>query len=350
MSFEKKQPIQYPVSVAPMMDWTDRHFRFFLRLITKHSLLYTEMVTTGAILRGDKHRFLRFSKQESPLSLQLGGDNPSQLAECAKIGEEYGYSEINLNVGCPSDKVQEGNFGACLMKDPNRVADCISEMDSKTSIPVTVKCRIGVRGKETLEDLHEFVRSVSTAGARRITIHARIAILEGLSPAQNRTVPPLRYEDVYSIKKRFPNLIIELNGGVKSISDIHSHLNKVDGVMIGRAAYENPFLFSDVDSEFFGAEPLNLSRREIFEAMQEYVSFQTAEGEKPSRILRHLLGAFHEIRGARSYRRILTEKMYSNPGPRLLLESLASIPDEYLDRKLGNPKIDKEIARPVVSA
>lgn len=349
MSFEKKQPILYPVSVAPMMDWTDRHFRFFLRLITKRSLFYTEMVTTGAILRGDKHRFLRFSREESPLSLQLGGDNASQLAECAKIGEEYGYSEINLNVGCPSDKVQEGNFGACLMKDPNKVADCISEMDSKTSIPVTVKCRIGVRGKETLEDLHEFVRSVSTAGARRITIHARIAILEGLSPAQNRTVPPLRYEDVYSIKKSFPGLTIELNGGVKSVSDIRSHLDKVDGVMIGRAAYENPFLFSDVDSEFFRGEPLNLSRREIFESMQEYVSAQTAEGEKPSRILRHLLGAFHEIRGARSYRRILTEKMHSNPGPRLLLEALESIPDEYLDRTLGNSKIEtKEVAHPVV--
>ncbi|TGM13255.1 tRNA dihydrouridine(20/20a) synthase DusA [Leptospira selangorensis] len=349
MSFEKKQPILYPVSVAPMMDWTDRHFRFFLRLITKHSLFYTEMVTTGAILRGDKHRFLRFSQEESPVSLQLGGDNPSQLAECAKIGEEYGYSEINLNVGCPSDKVQEGNFGACLMKDPNKVADCISEMDSKTSIPVTVKCRIGVRGKETLEDLYEFVRSVSQAGARRIAIHARIAILEGLSPAQNRTVPPLRYEDVYSIKKSFPDLLIELNGGVKTISDIHSHMDKVDGVMIGRAAYENPFLFSEVDSEFFGAEPLSLSRRDIFESTQEYVSSQTALGEKPSRVLKHLLGAFHEIRGARSYRRILTEKMYSNPSPKLLLEALQSIPDEYLDRKLGNPKIEtKEVANPVV--
>lgn len=336
----------YPVSVAPMMDWTDRHFRYFLRLITKYSLFYTEMVTTGAILRGDRDRFLSFSPEEAPLSLQLGGDNPAHLAECSKIGEDYGYSEINLNVGCPSDKVQEGNFGACLMKDPEKVADCISLMDSKTSIPVTVKCRIGVRGKDKLEDLIRFVELVSAAGAKRITVHARIAILEGLSPAQNRTVPPLRYEDVYEVKKTFPNLVLELNGGVRSLSEISSHLTKVDGVMIGRAAYENPFLFADVDTLFFGAKHREITRREIFDSMQEYIISKTSSGEKPSRILRHLLGAFHEIRGARSYRRILTEKMHSNPGPKLLLEALGSISSEYLDGKLENPKL--EVLDPVV--
>ncbi|TGJ98791.1 tRNA dihydrouridine(20/20a) synthase DusA [Leptospira langatensis] len=334
MSFQKEKPIVYPVSVAPMMDWTDRHFRYFLRLITRHSLLYTEMVTTGAILRGDQDRHLLFSPEEAPLSLQLGGDNPKALAECASIGEGYGYSEINLNVGCPSDKVQEGNFGACLMKDPDRVADCISEMDSKTSLPITVKSRIGVRGKESLEDLSEFVRKVSQAGAKRITIHARIAILEGLSPAQNRSVPPLRYEDVYEIKRRYPDLVIELNGGVKTLEDIASHLTRVDGVMIGRAAYENPFLFTNVDRLFFGSSARDITRREIFLSMQEYLSKKTEQGEKPSRILKHLLGAFHEIRGARSYRRILTEKMHSNPGPTLLLEALQSISAEYLDQKL----------------
>ncbi|TGK07794.1 tRNA dihydrouridine(20/20a) synthase DusA [Leptospira semungkisensis] len=334
MNSKKEKPILYPVSVAPMMDWTDKHFRFFLRLISKYSLLYTEMVTTGAILRGDKDRHLLFSPEEAPLSLQLGGDNPNALAECASIGEGYGYSEINLNVGCPSDKVQEGNFGACLMKDPDRVADCISAMDSKTSLPVTVKCRIGVPGKESIEDLSEFVRKVSLAGAKRITVHARIAILEGLSPAQNRSVPPLRYEDVYEIKRKYPDLVIELNGGVKTLEDISSHLTKVDGIMIGRAAYENPFLFSNVDRLFYQASPRMITRREVFDTMQEYVSKKTEQGEKPSRILKHLLGAFHEVRGARSYRRILTEKMHSNPGPKLLLEALESISPEYMDQRL----------------
>ncbi|TGL49661.1 tRNA dihydrouridine(20/20a) synthase DusA [Leptospira wolffii] len=340
----KEKPILYPVSVAPMMDWTDRHFRYFLRLITKHTLLYTEMITTGAILRGNKERHLAFSPEELPLALQLGGDDPKALAESSRIGQDYGYTEINLNVGCPSDKVQEGNFGACLMRDPNQVAEMIAAMSSSVSVPVTVKCRIGIPGKDRFDDLEEFVSIVSRAGAERITIHARIAILDGLSPAQNRSVPPLRYEDVYEIKRRFPDLKIELNGGVKTLEEISSHLTRVDGVMIGRAAYENPFLFSQVDSLFYGSTIRKRTRREIFGEMQEYVRAKTADGEKPSRILRHLLGAFHEIRGARSYRRILTEKMHSNPSPNLLLEALGSIPDEFLDRDIGSVDSSHSIA------
>ncbi|EPG72887.1 tRNA dihydrouridine synthase A [Leptospira fainei serovar Hurstbridge str. BUT 6] len=333
MSQSQKEPQSYPISVAPMMDWTDRHFRFFLRLISKRTLLYTEMVTTGAILRGDTHRHLSFHPQENPVALQLGGDDPVKLAESSKIGEEYGYSEINLNVGCPSDKVQEGNFGACLMGDPKRVGDCIAAMNSAIRIPVTVKCRIGIPGKDHIEDLIEFVRIVSEAGAVRVTVHARIAILEGLSPAQNRTVPPLRYEDVYEVKRNFPNLKLELNGGIRTLDAASEHLSKVDGIMIGRAAYENPFLFSAVDQKFFGERKIQSTRREIFHQMQEYVQKRIEEGEKPSRMLRHLLGAFHEVRGSRMYRRILTERMYQNPPPTLLQDALASIPSEFLDQK-----------------
>ncbi|EQA45746.1 tRNA dihydrouridine synthase A [Leptospira broomii serovar Hurstbridge str. 5399] len=334
MSPIQKVPLSYPISVAPMMDWTDRHFRFFLRLISKKTLLYTEMVTTGAILRGDTRRHLSFHPQENPVALQLGGDDPLKLAESSRIGEEYGYSEINLNVGCPSDKVQEGNFGACLMGDPKRVSDCIAAMNSAVRLPVTVKCRIGIPGKDRIEDLLEFVRTVSEAGATRITIHARIAILEGLSPAQNRTVPPLRYDDVYEVKRNFPNLKLELNGGVRTLDIASEHLTKVDGVMIGRAAYENPFLFSTVDQRFFGERKIRSTRREIFHQMQEYIQKRTEEGEKPSRILRHLLGAFHEVRGSRIYRRILTEGMHQNPPTTLLRDALASIPSEFLDQKL----------------
>ncbi|TGK20695.1 tRNA dihydrouridine(20/20a) synthase DusA [Leptospira fluminis] len=335
-----KRPKPYAISVAPMMDWTDRHFRYFLRLITKRTLLYTEMVTTGAILRGDKHRHLAFHQTESPIALQLGGDHPEHLSECARIGEEYGYSEINLNVGCPSDKVQEGNFGACLMGTPERVAECVAAMDSATRIPITVKCRIGIPGKDRLEDLSDFIRIVSDAGAKRITVHARIAILEGLSPAQNRTVPPLRYEDVYEIKRSYPDLLIELNGGIKTLDSASDHLSRVDGVMIGRAAYENPFLFANADRIFFGETDSPKTRREVFDSMAEYVTKRTEEGEKPSRILRHLLGAFHEVRGARLYRRLLTEKMHRNPEPRLLQDALRFIPSEYLDQRL-----EKEISR-----
>lgn len=303
----------FRVSVAPMMDWTDRHFRFFLRLITKHSLLYTEMVTTGAILKGkNSHRFLEFSTEELPLALQLGGDSPLDLSESAKIGENYGYSEINLNVGCPSDRVQSGSFGACLMKEPNLVADMVSKIKSKVKIPVTVKHRIGVNGKDSFEDLVTFVKLIKEAGVDRVIVHARIAILEGLSPKENRTIPPIRYEDVYRLKNQFPNLPIIINGEIKDIDAINHHLKKMDGVMIGRAAYENPYLFSQVDNLYFNESDLPLTRGEVLISLIPYLENQIKAGTKPHHVLRHILGLYHGIEGARKFRKILTDSMHSS--------------------------------------
>ncbi|XDD52053.1 tRNA dihydrouridine(20/20a) synthase DusA [Leptospira sp. WS92.C1] len=328
-----KIPKQYPVSLAPMMDWTDRHFRYFLRLISKHTFLYTEMIHTGAILRGDRHRFLSYSPEELPLAIQLGGDDAKSLAECSKISEDYGYSEINLNVGCPSDRVREGNFGACLMQTPEKVAEMISAMNAAVSIPVTVKCRIGIPGKESLEDLLRFVECVGKAGAKRFIIHARIAILGGLSPAQNRQIPPLRYADVEFVKKSFPDLLIEINGGIRTLSEMQDRLRKTDGVMIGRAAYETPYLFSEVDSLFYDENAAPINRREILIRMQEYIDKVIVEENKskPHYALRHMLGLFHGEKGARSFRRILTERMYGDYTPDLLTRSIAEISDSALD-------------------
>lgn len=328
-----KTPKRYPVSLAPMMDWTDRHFRYFLRLVSKHTFLYTEMIHTGAILHGDRHRFLSYSPEELPLAIQLGGDDAKALAQSSKISEEYGYSEINLNVGCPSDRVREGNFGACLMETPEKVADLVAAMDAAVKIPVTVKCRIGIPGKETFEDLCRFVECVRQAGVRRLIVHARIAILGGLSPAQNRQIPPLRYADVESLKREFPDLLIEINGGIRTIEEIRERLKANDGVMIGRAAYETPYLFSAVDSLFFGDDSPVLSRREIVLRMKEYVEeilLKETNG-KPHHALRHVLGLFHGERGARSFRRILTEGMYSDYSNDLLLKAMREIPDDSLD-------------------
>ncbi|MCZ8344548.1 MAG: tRNA dihydrouridine(20/20a) synthase DusA [Leptospira sp.] len=301
----------YRVSVAPMMDWTDRHFRFFIRLITKKALLYTEMVTTGAILKSkSNHRYLQFSFEELPLSLQLGGDSPKELAECAKIGEEYGYSEINLNIGCPSERVQSGSFGACLMKEPDLVAEMVASCKAKVKIPVTVKHRIGVNGKESYEDLFNFVNSIYKAGVDGIAVHARIAILEGLSPKENRTVPPIRYNDVYRLKTDFPNLPISINGQIKSINEMKEHLQFVDGVMIGRAAYENPFLFQTVDFNFFGENEQSVTREEVLEKLQPYYEKELSLGTKPHHILRHCFGLYHGANGAGQYRKFLTSTMF----------------------------------------
>ncbi|MBM9545614.1 tRNA dihydrouridine(20/20a) synthase DusA [Leptospira sp. 201903074] len=309
------------ISVAPMMDWTDRHFRFFMRLITRHALLYTEMVTTGAILRGkDNHRYLDFSKEEHPIALQLGGDSPAALAECAKIGEDYGYDEINLNVGCPSDRVQSGSFGACLMKEPDLVAEMVAFCKSRVKIPVTVKHRIGVNGKESYEDLYHFVSKIKEAGVDQIIVHARIAILEGLSPKENRTIPPLRYEDVYRLKKEFPDLSIVINGGIKSHEEIENHLTKVDGVMIGRAAYDNPFLFSEVDSLYYQSTDPTRTRSEVLSELVPYVHSVLKKEGKIHYILRHILGLYHGEKGAREYRKFLTDRMHANDASESILK------------------------------
>ena len=299
------------VSIAPMMDWTDRHYRFFMRIITKKTLLYTEMITTGAILYGDRDRFLSYSKVELPLVIQLGGDNPDHLAECSLIAEGYGYTEVNLNVGCPSDRVQNGNFGACLMAKPELVASCVAKMKSRVKIPVTVKHRIGIDSLDKYEDLRNFVKIVSEAGCDKFIVHARIAILKGLSPSENRTIPPLRYNDVYELKKEFPHLNIEINGGIKDPLISSELFEKTDGIMIGRKAYEDPYIFSGVDSELFKCSTEIPTRKEVLYQMIPYIEEHAKRGGKPNQIVRHILGLFNGVRGAKYFRRYLSENMYT---------------------------------------
>jgi tRNA-dihydrouridine synthase A len=295
------------ISIAPMMDYTDRHFRYVMRKITKKTLLYTEMITTQAIIHGDRHKLLDFSEEEKPVSLQLGGDNPQELGECAKIGEDWGYDEINLNVGCPSSRVQNGNFGACLMAKPEIVAECIEEMQKTVKIPVTVKHRIGIDNQDSYEDMKHFVKTVADTGCKRFIIHARKAWLQGLSPKENRDIPPLRYEDVYQLKQDFPSLIIEINGGITTIEQTKQHLNLVDGVMIGRTAYDNPYFFAFVDQEIYKEDYPVLTRQEIIESLYPYIDFWTAKKLKLNTIMRHLLQIFAKQPGTKQWKRYLSE-------------------------------------------
>ena len=315
----------YPLSIAPMMDRTDRHYRYFMRQITKRTLLYTEMVTSGAIKHGDRDYLLGFSPVENPIALQVGGDNPVDLAECARIAEGMGYNEINLNVGCPSDRVQNGNFGACLMKTPDRVAKCIESMSAATNIPVSVKHRIGVDDLDSYEDMQNFVRILSDAGCQRFSVHARKALLQGLSPKDNREVPPLRYGDVHRLKQEFPHLFIEINGGFVTLEQVHQQLQSVDAVMIGRAAYDNPYLFATCDREFFGEETPIRSRLEIAEAMIAYIDEWREKGLKLNKITRHLLQLFHGQAGSRIWKRIITEKScIVGAGSEVIREAIAA--------------------------
>lgn len=297
----------YAISVAPMMDWTDRHCRYFHRLLSPHAHLYTEMVTTGALLHGDRDRFLRFSEAEQPVALQLGGADPAALAACTKMGEDYGYDEINLNCGCPSDRVQSGKFGACLMKEPETVAVCVAAMADAVSVPVTVKCRIGVDDSDDLSFLNNFVEHVSRAGCKKFIIHARKAWLQGLSPKENREVPPLRYDIAQKIKNEHQHLEIILNGGVKTSADIQANLNIFDGVMIGREAYQNPWLLAVIEREIFGNTAI-ISRESVARAMIPYIAEQDKLYGTPAKsITRHMLGLFNGLPGARGWRRVLTE-------------------------------------------
>jgi tRNA-dihydrouridine synthase A len=295
------------VSIAPMMDRTDRHYRYFMRLITRYTLLYTEMITTGAIIYGDRSKILGYSPEEKPLVLQLGGDNPAQLAECARIGEAWGYDEINLNIGCPSPRVKEGNFGACLMLDAPLVAKAIREMKKAVKIPVTVKHRIGVDNCDRYTDLVNFVQIVAETGCDRFTIHARKAWLQGLSPKENRTIPPLRYDLVYQLKQDFPHLIIEINGGITQLEAIKEHLHWVDGVMVGRAAYENPYLFAQIDREIYGDNAILLTRQEVIEKMLPYIDNWVSSGLKLNSISRHLLNLFTRQPGTKAWKRYISE-------------------------------------------
>lgn len=300
------------VSVAPMMDWTDRHCRMFHRQISRHTWLYTEMVTTGALLHGDVARHLDFSDEEHPLALQLGGSEPQDLAQCARLGQQWGYDEINLNCGCPSERVQKGAFGACLMAEPQLVADCVKAMRDAVSIDVTVKHRIGIDQQEGYGFVRDFVGTIAEAGCTTFIVHARNAVLKGLSPKENREIPPLRYEFVYRLKNDFPALEIILNGGVKTLDEIDLHLAHVDGVMLGREAYHNPWLMSAFDSRYFGADAkAEPTRAQVLCAMQAYVGEQLsrygAHGLKLSGITRHMLGLVNGLPGARRFRQILSD-------------------------------------------
>jgi tRNA-dihydrouridine synthase A len=292
-----------------MMDWTDRHCRAFHRRLMRNGLLYTEMVTTGALLHGAPDRFLELDPTEHPVALQLGGDDPVELAECARRAEGAGFGEVNLNVGCPSSRVQRGRFGACLMRQPEIVARAIVAMRSAVSIPVTVKHRIGVDDADRYDDLRRFVTTVAAAGCETFVVHARKAWLRGLSPRENREIPPLRYEDVYRLKRELPALRIEINGGVASLDEVERHLERVDGVMLGRAAYHTPWILATVDRDVFGDRDAGpWSRREVVEAMVPYLERELAAGEPLHRITRHMLGLYHGQPGARGWRRILSEE------------------------------------------
>lgn len=307
----KMKPTPYPanrLSVAPMMDWTDAHCRYLHRLITRHSLLYTEMVTTGALIHGDVPRHLRYNEQEHPVSLQLGGSEPADLAQCAKLGEEWGYDEINLNCGCPSERVQRGAFGACLMAEPQLVADCVKAMVDVVDVPVTVKHRIGIDKTESYEFVRDFVGTVAEAGCNTFIVHARNAWLKGLSPKENREIPPLRYALVAQLKQDFPNLCIAINGGINTNEQIAEHLTQVDGVMIGREAYHNPWLMADWDANFFGAPAQTLDRDAVELQMVDYMERMAAEHGTPwGNIARHMLGLRHGQPGARRWRQVWSD-------------------------------------------
>mgnify|MGYP001952309100 CR=1 FL=1 len=304
------------LSVAPMMDWTDRHCRYLHRLLSRHALLYTEMVTTGALVHGDVPRHLRFNAEEHPLALQLGGSEPADLAHCAKLGEQWGYDEINLNCGCPSERVQRGAFGACLMNEPQLVADCVKAMVDASSVPVTVKHRIGIDKIESYEFVRDFVGQVSEAGCNTFIVHARNAWLKGLSPKQNREIPPLRYALVHRLKHDFPALKFSINGGITLNAQVHEHLRLLDGVMVGREAYHNPWWLAEWDAEFFGAPPSERTREEVETLMCDYMVREAAEHGTPwSNIARHMLGLRNGLPGARRWRQVWSDHRMKSKSP-----------------------------------
>ena len=296
------------VSVAPMMDCTDRHERFFLRLISKNTLLYTEMVVDEAINRGDKKKLLEFNINEKPVALQLGGSSPKLLSEATKIGEDFGYDEINLNLGCPSKKVEKNKFGACLMKEPNLVAECLSKMQAISNLPITIKTRIGYDDVEDYENLYNFISTLKSTGVKTFIIHARKAMLGKFTPKQNLNIPPLKYEYVYKLKEDFPNDEIIINGGITSVNEIKPHLEKTDGVMIGRAAYHTPYLLADIEREIFNNNDIP-SRQDVIEKLIPYVKDEIKRGTRLNQIMRHTIGLFHGQTGASYWKRYLSENM-----------------------------------------
>lgn len=323
--------------VAPMMDWTDRHDRYFLRLISRRVRLYTEMLTTGAILHGDRDKLLGYDLSEHPVAIQLGGSDPKELATAAMIAAAWGYDEINLNVGCPSNRVQSGRFGACLMAEPLLVAECVAAMKAAVKIPVTVKTRIGIDDRDAYEHLQRFIDANAGAGCDVFIIHARKAWLQGLSPRENREIPPLHYDVVYRLKADFPELTIVINGGITDLQQVEGHLAQVDGVMLGRAAYHNPYLLAEVDRRFFGATRPPLSRHQVIEALLPYVAQQLAQGVHLSAITRHVLGLFQGLPGARAWRRHLSEHAHRRgAGVAVLEAALGKVPELSETEKLAD--------------
>lgn len=308
--------------VAPMMDWSDRHYRYFARLISRRALLYTEMVTTGAVIHGDRSRFLGYNAEEQPLALQLGGSNPSELATCAALAEEAGFAEVNLNVGCPSDRVQNNMIGACLMAHPALVAEAIGAMRGACGIPVTVKHRIGINGHDSYAQLCDFVGQVHEAGCETFIVHARIAILEGLSPKENRAIPPLRYDVVHQLKADFPQLEMVINGGLTDLEVMAGHLQVLDGVMVGREAYHNPYLLAEVDQRFYGDTHTAPDRIAVMAAMRGYIARYMAVGGLMNHVTRHMLGLFQGLPGARHFRRQLSSAIHQTDDPLALYDQL----------------------------
>nr|WP_255495721.1 tRNA dihydrouridine(20/20a) synthase DusA [Sinimarinibacterium sp. NLF-5-8] len=300
-------PSPWRFCVAPMMDWTDRHCRYFLRQMSAHARLYTEMVCTPALIHGPRKRLLQFDRSEHPIALQLGGSDPGELAQCAEWGEQWGYDEINLNCGCPSDRVQEGRFGACLMLEPRLVAQCVQAMRAATSLPVTVKHRVGVDDSEDYAFMHHFVETVAAAGCEVFIVHARKAWLKGLSPKENREIPPLTYDLVQRLKQDFPQLTIVINGGIKTLAQCADHLQTLDGVMLGREVYEHPYLLAQVDQHLFGSARVAPSRHQVIELLMPYVERELASGAQLKHITRHILGLFRGQPGGRAFRRTLSE-------------------------------------------
>ena len=316
-------------TVAPMLDWTDRHCRYFHRLLTKQALLYTEMVTTGALLNGDVERHLRFNAFEQPVALQLGGSEPKEMAACTRLAEDYGYAEVNINVGCPSERVQKGAFGACLMAEPHLIADCVAAMQAAVNMPVTVKNRIGIDEQQERDSLFNFVETVAQAGCQTFIVHARKAWLKGLSPKENREIPPLNYALVYELKQAFPQLEIIINGGITTLEQCQHHLQWVDGVMVGREAYHNPWLLAQVDSQLYATPDSFNQRRAVIDAFIPYIEQQLSQGGTLAPMSKPILGLFQGIAGARYWRRYISENAFKpNADAKILLQAMQKILDD----------------------
>ena len=325
-SLEKTAPLSHRFCVAPMMDWTDRHDRVFLRQLSTNALLYTEMVTSAALKHGDAQYLLQHSPDEHPVALQLGGSDPSELVEAAILGEQAGYDEINLNVGCPSDRVQSGAFGACLMAEPELVADCVSSMMAKVNLPVTVKCRIGIDDRDSQEELEDFIGTVADAGCDTFIIHARKAILSGLSPKENREIPPLKYPSVFAVKKSFPQLSIIINGGIQTLEDAASLLEHTDGVMLGREAYQNPYILKEVDNIFVGSTKNTQTRTEQLQKFIPYIEKELEIGTPLHHMTRHILGLYKGQKGGKQFRRHLSENSYKkDAGIAVLFDAISYV-------------------------